>query len=88
MTSLDALLAFSGGGGGPSQVPPPDAHILVTDTLDASAGFILIHYLRHALQPSSAEMARNVLWVSCRADGLEHWRSIARKMVRKTLRLS
>lgn len=85
MIPLDALLAFRGPTVGQlPNVPPADAHVLVTDTLDASGSFVLMHYLQSTLQTgvqSETPSASSVLWLGCHADGLVHWDSIARKAV-------
>lgn len=75
MLDLSSLLAFACQGG--SCVPPSDAHIHVTDTLDASGQFILLHYAFAALQSVSP-----VLWLGSGADGHVHVSHIARKAVR------
>lgn len=77
MLSIESLLALGPEGDAVSMLPPCDAHIHVTDTLDASGVFVLLHYGLIALQAS----AHNVVWVSCRADGVAHWNSITRKAV-------
>lgn len=69
------MLAFAHGGG--TIVPPKDAHIHVSDTLDAHGVFVLLQYAIKALQD-----ARQVVWVSARADGSTHLAHIARKAVR------
>ena len=75
MSSLTSILAFAHGGG--SLLPPKDAHIHVSDTLDAHGVFVLLQYAIKALQD-----ARPVVWVSARADGPTHLAHIARKAVR------
>ncbi|WFD20197.1 hypothetical protein MCAP1_002441, partial [Malassezia caprae] len=72
MLDLNSLLAFAGQGG--SSVPPPDAHVHVTDTLDASGQFILLQYAFAALQSKYP-----VLWLGSGADGNVHVSHIARK---------
>lgn len=78
MLSIESLLALGVGGDAVSMLPPCDTHIHVTDTLDASGAFVLLHYGLVALHAS----AHNVVWVSCRADGVAHWNSVTRKAVR------
>ncbi|WFC99571.1 hypothetical protein MYAM1_002316 [Malassezia yamatoensis] len=76
MLSLESLVAMGPNGSSSSLIPPEDAHIHVTDTLDASGAFVLMQYVLAALQ----DKARSVIWVSNRADGLAHWNSISRKV--------
>ena len=79
MILLESLLALGASGDTASLLPPRDAHIHISDTLDASGAFVLTHYVLTALQ----QPAHSVVWVSCHADGFAHWNSIARKAVRR-----
>ena len=79
MSGLSSMLEFSNSGG--TMLPPVDAHIHVSDTLDAHGQFILFQYAVKTLQQSGT-----VIWVSARADGQAHLMHIARKAVRVTLR--
>ena len=74
MLELSSMLAFAGQEG--SCIPPSDAHVHVTDTLDASGQFILLHYAFAALQRECP-----VLWLGSGADGSVHVSHIARKAV-------
>lgn len=74
MLELGSLLAFAGPDG--SCLPPTDAHIHITDTLDASGQFVMLHYAFEAVQ-----RACPVLWLSANADGHAHFSHIARKAV-------
>lgn len=76
MISLDTLLEFHSERG-PSTMPPCDAHIAVSDTMDSPATFVLIHYLQVALQSG-----RQVVWIDSSGNGWMHLVHIARKMVR------
>lgn len=69
------MLAFVHGGG--TILPPKDAHIHISDTLDAPGAFVLLQYAIKALQDT-----RKVVWVSARADGFTHLSHMARKAVR------
>lgn len=78
MLTLESLLEMGRPGGMASILAPHDAHIHVTDTLDASGAFVITHYVMSTLQ----EKAHNVVWINCRAEGTAHWNSIMRKAVR------
>lgn len=77
MLELSSLLAFANQGG--SCIPPSDAHVHVTDTLDASGQFVLLQYAFAALQNEYP-----VLWLGSGADGNMHVSHIARKAVCRT----
>lgn len=66
------MLAFAHDGG--SMIPPRDAHIHVSDTLDAHGVFILMQYAMQAVQDE-----RYVIWVDAHADGFMHFKYLARK---------
>lgn len=80
MPHLDPLLSFpsspSSSSGTPSRspTPPVSAHVLVTDTLDAPASFVLVHFLRAALKA-----AARVVWLGSDATGLAHWKHAVRR---------
>lgn len=102
MPNLDTLLSFpSINGAGPSStaqrtpIPPRSSHILVTDTIDSPALFVLVHFLRaanainKARRPTSsstiadrkgkARAHTKVIWLGCNSDGITHLKNIARK---------
>lgn len=102
MPNLDTLLSFPASSrAGPSSaaertpIPPRSSQILVTDTIDAPALFVLIHFLRasHAAnkQQSSASSSAaadtkgkarvyiKVIWIGCGSDGSVHLKNVARK---------
>lgn len=102
MPNLDTLLSFpSGSSAGPSSaaertpIPPRSSHILVTDTIDSPALFVLTHFLRAAhsinkIHRSASSSARTdakgkakahtkVIWLGCGSDGSVHLKNVARK---------
>lgn len=101
MPNLDTLLSFPVDAAGPSSagertpIPPRSAQILVTDTIDSPALFVLTHFLRasHAINKahrSSAATAAGdrkgkarahtkVIWLGCNSDGIVHLKNVARK---------
>ena len=101
MPNLDTLLSFPSHRAGPSTaaertpIPPSSSHVLVTDTTDAPALFVLIHFLRaaHAINrrdrstppPTSldskgkARAYTKVIWLGCNSDGIVHLKNVARK---------
>ncbi|CDR98616.1 uncharacterized protein SPSC_02399 [Sporisorium scitamineum] len=102
MPNLDTLLSFpAGSSAGPSSaaertpIPPRSSHILVTDTIDSPALFVLTHFLRasHAinkLRRSASSSTRpdtrgkatahtKVIWLGCGSDGSVHLKNVARK---------
>ncbi|KAF6766785.1 hypothetical protein PSEUBRA_000179 [Kalmanozyma brasiliensis GHG001] len=102
MPNLGTLLSFpSNNGAGPSStkqrtpIPPCSSHILVTDTIDSPALFVLVHFLRAAnvinkasrstLPPAIADRKgkrkahTKVIWLGCNSDGLVHLKNITRK---------
>ncbi|KOS16551.1 hypothetical protein Malapachy_3002 [Malassezia pachydermatis] len=72
MPELDSMLAFVAGQG--DSMPPSDAHIHISDTMDASGQFVLLHYALTALQRGAS-----VVWLCASANGLTHLAHIARK---------
>lgn len=104
MPNLDSILSFpasDSGSAGPSSaakrtpIPPRSSHILVTDTIDSPALFVLTHFLRafHAVNKSnrSANTSAHtdakgkgrahtkVIWLGCSSDGRAHLNNVARK---------
>ncbi|EPQ32026.1 uncharacterized protein PFL1_00224 [Pseudozyma flocculosa PF-1] len=107
MPNLDSLVSFPipiAGGSAPSSttasssrtpIPPATSHILVTDTLDSPASFVLVHFLRAALSAhrSSSQNAaasatakgkarateKHIVWLGCDASGLGHWKNLVRR---------
>lgn len=93
MPNLDNLLSFAPASSGSSQrtpIPPISSHVLVTDTLDSPASFVLFHFLRaaHAANKTTRSAAANgktrerdvrIIWLGCNADGISHLRNVARK---------
>ncbi|KAJ9477004.1 hypothetical protein PHBOTO_000663 [Pseudozyma hubeiensis] len=102
MPNLDSILSFpASGSAGPSSaakrtpIPPRSSHILVTDTIDSPALFVLTHFLRasHTVNKSyrSASISANadakgkgkahtkVIWLGCSSDGSAHLNNVARK---------
>lgn len=99
MPNLDSLLSFptpgAGSSSGPTRtpIPPRSSHVLVTDTTDAPALFVLMHFLRasHAYNktlrpgPDTASIkgkgkARTkVVWLGCTSEGIVHLKNVARK---------
>lgn len=98
MPNLDSILCFPSNDAGPSSggertpIPPRSSHVLVSDTTDAPALFVLIHFLRasHAvnkLHRSTAASDRKgkgrahtkVIWLGCNSDGIVHLSNVARK---------
>ena len=68
--------AFSGS----STLPPAGSHILITDTLNASADFAIYHLVLEALR---AEVQRKVVVVDF-AGGRKsagHWEAIGKRLV-------
>ncbi|SJX60198.1 uncharacterized protein SRS1_11512 [Sporisorium reilianum f. sp. reilianum] len=98
MPNLDSLLSFpAGSSAGPSSaaertsIPPRSSHILVTDTIDSPALFVLTHFLRasnavNKLHRSArsdikgkARAHTKVVWLGCGSDGSVHLKNVARK---------
>lgn len=101
MPNLDSLLSFPTNGAGPSSaaertpIPPISSHILVTDTTDSPALFVLTHFLRasHAInrlqrtatasansdRKGKARAHNKVIWMGCNSDGIVHLKNVARK---------
>ncbi|PWZ02855.1 hypothetical protein BCV70DRAFT_197117 [Testicularia cyperi] len=97
MPNLDSLLSFPLDDAGPSRsasertpIPPASSHIVVTDTIDAPAFFVLVHFLRasHAANKSARQVdikgksrAKDVkvVWIGCSGDGVVHLKHVARK---------
>ncbi len=101
MPNLTVSLSFPTNGAGPSSsaertpIPPTSSHILVTDTTDSPALFVLTHFLRashainklHRTSPASVGADRKgkgrelnkVIWLGCNSDGLVHLKNVARK---------
>lgn len=96
MPNLDSLLSFPTNAAGPSSapertpIPPSSAHILVTDTTDSQALFVLIHFARasHSVNRAHRSAAdwkgkgrahTKVIWLGCNSDGIVHLKNVARK---------
>ncbi|SPO19809.1 uncharacterized protein UTRI_00202_B [Ustilago trichophora] len=97
MPNLDTLLSFPTHGAGPSTaaertpIPPRSSHILVTDTTDSPALFVLAHFLRasHAInrarrssvldRKGKSRAHTKVIWLGCNSDGIVHLKNVARK---------
>lgn len=98
MPNLDTILSFPSGrsgssfGGERTPIPPRCSHILVTDTTDAPALFVLVHFLRashainklHRSAPSADRKGKGkahsrVIWVGCNSDGFVHLSNVARR---------
>lgn len=97
MPNLDTLLSFPTNGAKPSTaaertpIPPRSSHILVTDTTDSPALFVLTHFLRasHAINSAHRSSAPDrkgksrahtkVFWLGCNSDGIVHLKNVARK---------
>lgn len=63
-----------------SPVPPAGSSLLVTDTLAASADFLLVHFLTAQLR-----RGKHVVFLACgEAEG--HWKALAKKLVSLTIR--
>lgn len=67
--TLDAALAF------PNNVPPAKTHIVVTDTLQASANFLIHHFVGNQLKAGG-----NVILVGL-SQIFNHYFLISRKLV-------
>lgn len=99
MPNLDSLLSFptpgAGSSSGPTRtpIPPRSSHILVTDTTDAPALFVLMHFLRAshahnrtlrlgtdaANSKGKAKARTKVIWLGCTSEGIVHLKNVARK---------
>ncbi|SNX81477.1 uncharacterized protein MEPE_00182 [Melanopsichium pennsylvanicum] len=98
MPNLDNLISFPIKGAGQSSraewtpIPPSSSHILVTDTTDSPALFVLTHFLRAsheinkkhraaaAVRPKGKLKAHTkVIWLGCNSDGFVHLKNVARK---------
>ena len=91
MPNLDSLLSFPTASSSASQrtpIPPRSSHILVTDTIDAPALFVLTHFLRasHAVNKShrlhtkgNVKSHTRVIWLGCSSDGCVHLKNVARR---------
>ncbi|GAC73401.1 hypothetical protein PANT_9c00099 [Moesziomyces antarcticus T-34] len=99
MPNLDSLLSFptpgAGSSSGPTRtpIPPRSSHILVTDTTDAPALFVLMHFLRasHAHNKTlrlgtdaanskgKAKARTKLIWLGCTSEGVVHLKNVARK---------
>ncbi|KAN0066415.1 hypothetical protein ACQY0O_000509 [Thecaphora frezii] len=97
MPHLDSLLSFPlprspSASSSRTPIPPVSSHIVVTDTLDSPAAFVLVHFLRAALgsnrlrststsqdKGKARAVDRHVVWLSCDAIGLGHWRNVVRR---------
>jgi hypothetical protein len=78
--------SFRSGSTGPTSLPPPGTHLLVTDTLNASADFVIYHLVIEALRsgkPPSTEPPKDVLLVdfSGGRKSAGHWEAIGKKLV-------
>lgn len=63
-----------------SPVPPAGSSLLVTDTLAASADFLLVHFLTAQLR-----RGKHVVFLACgEAEG--HWKALVKKLVSLTIR--
>lgn len=63
-----------------SPVPPARSALLVTDTLAASADFLLVHFLTAQLR-----RGKHVVFLACgEAEG--HWKALAKKLVSLIIR--
>ncbi|GAC96762.1 hypothetical protein PHSY_004346 [Pseudozyma hubeiensis SY62] len=76
-------------------IPPRSSHILVTDTIDSPALFVLIHFLRashavnrlhrsagtspHADTKGKSRAHTKVIWLGCSSDGSAHLNNVVRK---------
>lgn len=65
---------------GSSPLPPPGSHILITDTLNASADFAIYHLVLEALR---ADVSRKVVVVdfSGGRKSAGHWEAIGKRLV-------
>jgi hypothetical protein len=65
---------------GPSPLPPAGTHILITDTLNASADFAIYHLVLEALR---TETPRDVVVVdfSGGRKSASHWEGIGKRLV-------
>lgn len=102
MPNLDTLLSFPASrGAGPSSaaertpIPPRSSLILVTDTIDSPALFVLTHFLRasHSINKShrtgrveanvhvkaNAKSHTKVIWLGCSSAGYVDLNNVARK---------
>jgi hypothetical protein len=57
--------------------PPPGSHLIVSDTLNSPAHFVLFHLV---LAANAAK--RRVVWVDFRSEGRSSWDAALRKLVR------
>ncbi|KAI8137821.1 hypothetical protein BJV82DRAFT_524541 [Fennellomyces sp. T-0311] len=71
--TLDAALAF------PNNVPPPEAHIVITDTLKSNANFLIHHFLGNHLKAD-----RHVVLIGL-SQIFNHYFLIGRKLVNKAV---
>ncbi|KAJ9101707.1 hypothetical protein QFC21_003045 [Naganishia friedmannii] len=77
--------SFSSASAGKQPLPPPGSHVLVTDTLNASADFVIYHFVVEALRSGRAPSAgptRSVAVVdfSGGRKSAAHWEAIGKKL--------
>lgn len=73
-------------GSTPTPLPPPGTHLLVTDTLTASADFVVYHVILESLRGQASDRDKRVVVVDFAGrKGAGHWEAMGKKLVSPVL---